>query len=279
MRNKSGRTPKSQPFRLVLILSWKQVVFCAFAIALSTVPVGAQTKQQPQTSSGPRNDCRPTWGSPCGVQQNTFPDMPPLLKSVLANDEECLPWKLSSARDSTSSVTALKVPSKARREYEKACTAYRKKKFSDAEQHLRDAIGKFQDYSAAWVMLGVVLDQQHQVQAARDACSRAAKTDARYLPAYLCAAEFSTRNQEWGELLNLANVALGLNSAGDGYVHFYRAMAYFHLNNLVDAQKSALKAAEMDVNHNYLPIYFLLAQIYAAAGSEVTDRGFLYQPK
>lgn len=277
MRKKNTRRLRPHPFRLFLMLRWKHVALGAFAIALWTVPAGAQKNAQPLIGAGTRNDCRPTWGSPCGVTQNTIPDMPMLPKPVLARDEDCLPWNLSSARDSASSVTTLKVPSNARREYEKACDAYRKKKFNDAEQHLRGAIGKFQDYSAAWVMLGVVLDGQKRVPAARDACSRAAKADARYLPAYLCAAEFSTRNQEWEELLNLTNAAIGLNSQGDGYVHFYRAMAYLHLNNLVDAQTSALKAAEMDVNHNYLPIYFLLAQLYDAEGNKVNAAAQLRQ--
>jgi tetratricopeptide (TPR) repeat protein len=40
------------------------------------------------------------------------------------------------------------------------------------------------------------------------------------------------------------------------------------MNNLVDAQEDALQAAEIDLNHNYLPLYFLLAQIYAAQGDK-----------
>ena len=269
MRKRNGRTPKAESCRPAVTPGWKHAALCVLVMALSAVPFHAQTKANSQRGSGPKNDCRPTWGAPCGVQQIAIGDIPALPKPVSADDEKCLPWNVSKERDTTSSVTSLKVPSKARREFEKACNAYHKKKFSDAEQHLRGALEKFQNYSAAWVMLAVVLDEQNKVHEARDACSRAAKTDTKYLPAYLCAAEFSTRNQEWGEILNLANVALGLNSEGDGYVHYYRAMAYFHLNNLVDAQMSALKAAEIDVNHNYLPLYFLLAQIYDVEGDKV----------
>ena len=196
-------------------------------------------------------------------------DIPPLMKPEVVDDEKCLPWNLSAAQATTSRVTTLKVPSKARGEYEKACVASQKKKLEEAEQHLRRAIDKFKDYSAAWVMLGVVLDEQHKVQEARDACSQATTIDGKYFPAYLCLAEFSARNQEWQRLLDLANVALGLNSENDGYAHYYRAMASFYLNNLVDAQINALQAAEIDLNHNYLPLYFLLAQIYAAQGDKV----------
>jgi tetratricopeptide (TPR) repeat protein len=196
-------------------------------------------------------------------------DLPPLTKPEVVNDEKCLPWNLAAMQATASTVKALKVPSKARGEYEKACLASQKKKLDESEQHLRRAIDKFKDYSAAWVMLGVVLDEQHKAQDGRDACSHATTIDAKYFPAYLCLAEFSARNQEWDKLLDLANVALGLNSENDGYAHYYRAMAYFYLNNLADAQKNALQAAQIDLNHNYLPLYFLLAQIYAAQGDKV----------
>ncbi len=198
-----------------------------------------------------------------------LPDIPPLMKPEVVDDEKCLPWNLSAAQAAPSHVATLKVPSKARGEYEKACIASQKKKLEEAEQHLRRAIDKYKDYSAAWVMLGVVLDEQQKVQEARDACSHVTTIDAKYFPAYLCLAEFSARNQEWERLLDLANVALGLDSENDGYAHYYRAMASFYLNNLVDAQKNALQAAEIDLNHNYLPLYFLLAQIYAAQGDKV----------
>lgn len=195
-------------------------------------------------------------------------DLPPLVKPEVINDEKCLPWNLAAMQVTGSTVKALKVPSKARDEYAKACLASQKKKLDEAEQHLRRAIDRFKDYPAAWVMLGVVLDEQNKVQEARDACSQVTTIDAKYFPAYLCLAEFSARNQEWQRLLELANAALDINPENDGYAHYYRAMAYFYLNNLVDAQKNALQAAEVDLNHNYLPLYFLLAQIYAAQGDK-----------
>jgi tetratricopeptide (TPR) repeat protein len=198
-----------------------------------------------------------------------MPDVPPLLKPVIADDEKCLPWNVSEVRATAVSVARLQIPSKARREFEKACDASNKNKFEEAEQHARGAIDKFQSYAAAWVMLGVILEEQHKAQDARDACSHASTIDPTYLPAYLCAAEFSVRNQEWEQVLNLANLALGLNSEGDAYAYYYRAMAYYHTNKLVEAKKSALEAAEIDVNHNQVSLYFLLARIYEAEGDKI----------
>lgn len=206
-----------------------------------------------------------------------MPNIPQPLKPVVLQDENCLPWSLSEGRDTAVSVTRLEVPSKARGEYQKACDANNKNKFDDAEKYARGAIEKFQNYPAAWVMLGLVLEEQHKDKDARDACDRASTIDSRYLPAYLCQAEFSLRDSEWEQALNLANLSYGLNSEGDGYADYYRAAAYFHTNNLVDAKKSALEASEIDVNHNNVPLYFLLAQIYEAEGNKTEAESQLKQ--
>ncbi len=273
MRQRNGITPKLNYMRVSLIPSKKQLALfplvLALMLALSGLPLHAQLKTRPEVGISVGPNCSDS--GPCaGVGNPPFPDIPPLAKPVVVDDEKCLPWNLSAAQSATSRVTTLKVPSKARGEYVKACTASQKKNFEESEQHLRRAIDKYKDYSAAWVMLGVVLDEQNKVQEARDACSHVTMIDAKYFPAYLCLSEFSARNQEWERLLDLSNVALGLNSENDGYAHYYRAMASFYLNNLVDAQKNALQAAEIDLNHNYLPLYFLLAQIYAAQGDKAS---------
>ena len=206
-----------------------------------------------------------------------LPDVPPIPKPTMADDEKCFPWNLSEVRATSVSVTSLKVPSKARSEYEKGCAASNKQKFEEAEQHVRSAIDKFQNYSAAWVMLGVILEEQHKPQEASDACSHAVTIDAKYLPAYLCKAEFDVRNQDWNQVLSVAEMALGLNSEGDAYAHYYRAVAFFHLNNLVEAKNSALRAMETDVNHLEPSIYFLLAQIYDREGNNASAITKLHQ--
>jgi tetratricopeptide (TPR) repeat protein len=277
MPKRNSHTLHLSPYTLALDLSWKHVALCAVAMALSAVPSHAQLKTKAEIGPGPTSGpvCGINAGMTCGAQ--TLGDIPPLMKPEAPNDEKCLPWNLSGPRDKPLTLTTLKVPSKARGEYDKACSATQKKKFADAEQHARGAIEKFQNYPAAWVMLGVVLDEQDKMQEARDACSQATKIDEKYLPAYLCAAEFSARNKEWDQLLTLANAALRLNSGGDGYAYYYRAKAYLHLHNLVEAQRSALQAIEINVEHDYLPLYFLLAQIYDARGDKASAEAQLRQ--
>jgi tetratricopeptide (TPR) repeat protein len=205
--------------------------------------------------------------SPVNVPQPT-PDVLNLQKPVVLEDEKCLPWNTSEGRDTAVSVTRLKVPGKARSVFEKACDSNNKGKFDTAEQQVRAAIDTFKDYSAAWVLLGVVLEEQHKRAEGREACEHAMTIDTKYAPAYLCQAEFSTREQEWEQVSNAANTALGLNSSGDGYAYYYLATAQFHSNHVSEAKKTALQATEIDVNHEDVPLYFLLAQIYEAEGNK-----------
>jgi hypothetical protein len=269
---RTGSTPKPGRYRFAGILNLKQTAFCALAMAILAFPCRAQKGGYPGSSGtnhaavgGPVVSGRyPPVTSPQSTSNTALPS-----QAGVFTDESCLPWNASERRDAAVSVTRLTVPSKARSDYEKACDSNNNNEFKDAELHVRSAIDKFQTYSAAWVMLGMVLEEQHKGQEARDACDHAMTIDSKYLPAYLCLAEFSARNREWEQVLNLSNLALGLNSGGDGYAYYYRAAALFHMKNLVEAKKSALQASEIDVNHNDVPLYFLLAHIYEAEGDKI----------
>ena len=264
-RPRNSRQLQPDCYRLSAALSWKQVLLCGLATVVSVIPLRAQkTKYTPSFGAADKPSVNV-------VQNSTFGASP------TADEEQCFPWKLAAVRSTTVSVTRLKVPSSARIEYEKACDASNKNKFEEAAQHARSAIGKFQDYSAAWVMLGVILQEQHKASEARDACSRAAAIDATYVPSYLCAAEVSARRREWEQVLSAADLALSLKSEGDPYAHYYRAMAYLHMQNPVEAKKSALQAVEIDANHDEPSFYLLLAQVYEREGDSANAIAQLQQ--
>jgi tetratricopeptide (TPR) repeat protein len=201
-------------------------------------------------------------------QPNIMQPIPdtPLPKPSVTEDETCMPWSLSQIRGATVSVVRLQVPDKARSEYEKGCGDFRKKKMADAEQHVRSAIEKYSNYVAAWVMLGQVLAAQQEADKAHEACSHANAADPTYLPPYLCLAEIDARSGNWEEILNVTKASLVLNPVGDVYANFYRAMAFFNLNRLPEAEKSALEAEGVDPEHKQAPVHYLLAQIYEAKG-------------
>jgi predicted Zn-dependent protease len=259
-----------------MILNWKQVTLSTFAFTFSVFPLHAQRtsgtmgggmRSAPAggaESSGPSIFNGQPMSQP-GAMQPMTPDQT-IPKAEIVEDETCLPWAISSIRGATVSVMRLQVPDKARSEYDKACSDFRKKKFAEAEEHIRGAIEKYSNYVAAWVMMGQVLEAEQQVDKAHDACSHASSADPTYLPPYICLAELDARSGHWDELLNVTNMALGLNSVGDVYAYFYRSEAFFNTNRLQEAERSARVAEGMDGEHRQPSVHYLLAQIYEAKG-------------
>ena len=239
-----------------MVLNWKALSFCFFTVGLA-IPLQAQWIVG--GNLGSRVQPVPPTVQPLILE--TF-----LSKPQMKEDEACLPWTLSQIRGATVSVVRLQVPDKARSEFEKACGDFHKKKLAEAEQHVRSAIEKYSNYVAAWVMLGEVLAAQQESDKAHEACSHANTTDPTYLPPYICLAELDARSGQWEELLSVTKTALGLNPVSDVYAYFYRAMAFFNLNQLPEAEKSALQAEGMDTEHKQATVHYLLAQIYGAKG-------------
>ncbi|HEV7967715.1 MAG TPA: hypothetical protein VGP19_09105 [Candidatus Acidoferrales bacterium] len=206
-----------------------------------------------------------------GVEPETEPGVltptpQPIAKPTVVEDESCLPWDLSSVRGSTVSAARLQVPGKARGQYEKACGALKKKKLTEAEQHARDAIQTYQNYSAAWVMLGQVLEGEQKMSEAHDACSQPIKGDPTYLPPYLCLAGLLDHEKDWDDLLTWSDQFRGINLPGDMYSNYYRGLSLFHLHKFSEAQKTVLAAIVLDSAHHQPGLNFLLAQIYGQQG-------------
>jgi hypothetical protein len=261
-----------------MILNWKHITYLAVSLNFVAHPLFAQrnanlgggARANTANSSGlggPNVFSSQPIAPPIGMQPLIPED--PMSKAQMVEDETCLPWAISSIRGATVSVMRLQIPDKARSEYDKACSDFRKKKFAEAEEHIRGAIEKYSNYVAAWVMMGQVLEAEQQVEKAHDACSHASAADPTYLPPYICLAELDARSGHWDEILSVTNMALDLNPVGDVYAYFYRSMAYFNMNKLPEAERSALVAERMDAAHHQPSVHFLLAHIYEAKGDLV----------
>jgi tetratricopeptide (TPR) repeat protein len=203
-----------------------------------------------------------------GAQPNTEPGVTIPTTEPL-EDESCLPWDLPAVRGATVSAVRLGVPEKARSQYGKACGAFKKDMMAEAEQHARDAIQKYPNYPAAWVMLGQALQDQQRLSEAHDACSKPLTVDPTYLPPYLCLAGLLNGGKQWSDLLALSDRFRGLSPVGDMYASYYRGLALLHLHDLPEAQKSAWEAIAIDSEHHQPRLYFLLAQIYGKQGDVV----------
>ena len=188
-----------------------------------------------------------------------------------AQSNNCLLPPLSGVTSATVGVGDLKIPGKAQKAYENGCAALRDKKVADAENHLRKAVKEWPKYSSAWIALGQVLEAQQKTEEAQDACSRPLAADSNYMLAYLCLADISARSQSWDKVLQLSTRALEIDPTTNAVAYDYHAAANFNLHHLSEAEKSALRAVEIDKNNADPRLHFLLAQIYEAKGDRTNE--------
>jgi len=185
-------------------------------------------------------------------------------KPIATTEYTCFLPPLNSLKAATVGIADLKVPANARGEYDNGCSALRKKKFAEAEKHLRKALAQYDKYAAAWVLLGQVQEAQQKREEARDACSRSLTVDSKYLPGLLCLTAVSANQQKWNDVLKFSAQAIEFDPITSAAGYVYNATANLHLRHLPEAEKSALKALQIDSNHSEPRLHFLLAQIYAA---------------
>src|ERR1700687_4825315 len=189
----------------------------------------------------------------------------------IAKEENCFLPPLNGVRGPMVELSNLQIPAKAKREYADGCAALRNKKVADAENHLRKAVKQYPRYSAAWVLLGQTLEAQQKTDEAREAGSQPVTSDSNYRPAYFCLADIAARSQQWDEALKFSNRALELDPTSDAVGYAYNAAANLNLHNLPQAEKSALRAADLDKNNADPRIHFLLAQIYEVKGDRAGE--------
>jgi tetratricopeptide (TPR) repeat protein len=191
--------------------------------------------------------------------------------SQIAKDDNCFLPPLNGLLTARMGIPDLQIPAKAQREYGDGCAALRNNKIREAETHLRKAVKQWPKYLAAWVVLGQVLEAQQKTEEGDHACSQPLTTDSHYLPAYLCLADISAHSQNWDQVLQLSVRALAIDPTTVAVAYDYNAVANFNLHNLREAEKSALRAAEIDKNNTDPRVHFLLAQIYEAKGDRTGE--------
>jgi tetratricopeptide (TPR) repeat protein len=185
---------------------------------------------------------------------------------ITEQDVTCLLPPLTLMRGPTVAVEQLRKTAKARNQYQQACAALRRKKSADAEQHLRKAVHDYPKYATAWVTLGQLFAMQQRIDEARNACFQGSAVDPSYVPAYLCLADIAARERAWDRVLKLSGRALELDPSANAVAYEYHAAANLNLRNLDAAEKSGLRAVEIDRDHHEPRVHFVLAQLYEAKG-------------
>jgi lipopolysaccharide biosynthesis regulator YciM len=269
MKSTSALPPVGSPALKLL------VVAVLVLSAMPSISQGGSSRPAPPPSQAPSTPQPQVPNTPPTVfdQSRVIMDSnskPASSKTTKTKDDNCFLPPLNGMRQ-TVGVADLQVPAKAQRDYADACVALRNNKVIEGENHLRKAVKQWPKYLAAWVVLGQLLEAQQKTDEAHDACSRALDADFNYLPAYLCLADIAARSQNWDEVLKLSTRALEIDPSTDPVAYDYNAAAHFNLKHLPEAEKSALRAAEIDKSNVDPRVHFLLAQIYEAKGDRAAE--------
>jgi tetratricopeptide (TPR) repeat protein len=241
-------------------------------LGLLVLPSRAQMPPQPGAPAGDvSNLSRPVIETLDSINLRNGPNEPRKAKKPLEKDGACLLSPLTLASVPTVAAEQLRIPAKASREYQEACSSLRSHKPVDAEKHLHAAIREYAKYSVAWVTLGQVLATETRPDEARQACSQASVVEPSFAPAYLCLADLAARVHDWPEVLKSSERALELGPLYAVVAYEYDAAANLNLHNLAAAEKSGLRAVQMDLDHREPRAHFVLAQIYEARGDKENE--------
>lgn len=214
--------------------------------------------------------CTDAWACPLSTQR-------PMPATPINDDPDCFLPPVAGIHSPTVSLTRLEVPQKARQELEKACSALKHRKFSEAEEHLLKAVNLYPDYAGAWVLLGQIQELEQKSSDAAESCNRAHKIDASYPPAYLCMAYLQTADKKWEQLRQLTESLLQLHPIYATNVYYYNALAYLNLGNLAAAEASARRGIADSKEHHQPHLHLVLSQVYERAGSRQSEIDELHE--
>jgi lipoprotein NlpI len=176
----------------------------------------------------------------------------------------------------TLSASTYMAPKDARKAYEKGLAAEKKGELASAQKYFGKAVEIYPKYADAWYQLGTVLKKEHEQDAARTAFTRAASIDTKFLPPYLSLALMAYEAENWTSVLELTGHILDLDPLNHvaGYVwdldplnyteaYFYNAVANYKLKKFADAERSGLKAEQVDLPTHFPQLHLLLGEIFA----------------
>jgi Flp pilus assembly protein TadD len=162
----------------------------------------------------------------------------------------------------TISMTTLNAPKDAQKAYEKGRELLKKEKPEEAERSFQKAVEIYPTFAAAWYQLGLLQTRGHLDQA-ETSMTRAIEADPKFVSPYLTLALIFEQSSRWQKGLDISNTVIKLNGTDFPQAYFYQAVAEFNLQDNAAAEKSARKAVELDVRHEYPRSEKLLGTILA----------------
>jgi tetratricopeptide (TPR) repeat protein len=163
----------------------------------------------------------------------------------------------------TVSLTSLMIPQRDWRAYDRADKALRRHNFKDARKQLEKAISADQNSPVAWCLMGILHEEQLQLDNAATDYSQALSLDSRVLPAYLGLARIAFRRHEWRAVTKITDQLARIDPIAFPVGYLYNAAAHFNLGELAAAESSARRFQSLDKAHERPQVHLLLGDILA----------------
>jgi VWFA-related protein len=167
---------------------------------------------------------------------------------------------------------APKPPSAARRAYQNAEKAWRKKQMAQARSGYQRAVALYPDYEEAWCALGAIEAQDGDLAAARKSFHQAIRSDPQAICPYLPLAMLEHEAGDWSALLEVTDHLLRLDSVDYPIAHLLKAAAHYNLGEYAEAEHSA-RAAELLDSVHYPKIWEVLGWAAERRGNDVGAMG------
>jgi tetratricopeptide (TPR) repeat protein len=163
----------------------------------------------------------------------------------------------------TISATSAAAPAKAKKEYEKGREFEKKEKWDPALASFQKAVEVYPQYAVAWFEMGRVQVQKGNLGAARQSFHQSLSADSKFVGPYHELAQLALRDKQWQEVVDTTNAVLKLNPVNFPGDWFLNAAGNYYLQNLDTAETNARRGLELDAQHQFPKLEYLLGAILA----------------
>ncbi len=161
-------------------------------------------------------------------------------------------------------LTDMRAPEKARKEYEKGVRALASKNVQEARAHFENAVADYSCYARAQTDLALTLSTQHEYSRAEAALKKAIECDQGFLDAYLQLGQIFNAQKKYGESETLLQQGRR-HSASAWQFHYQLGVAHYGLRQYDKAEEDYLKVQSL----NATPppeLHVKLADVYLKRG-------------
>lgn len=194
--------------------------------------------------------------------------LPPIILSPKGQD----PYTINASESD--------VPGHSRSAWKAAMKALDSGNIAEVENQLQEVVKDSPKFARGWHTLGLVLDNEQKLPAARDAYQHAIDADPKLLPAYVTLAHVCDRLKDWECAKKAAETLIESdNKRLFPEIYLHEAIAQYELKDLDGAKTSAETAIQRctapDVKKKAARAEFVLAKVYSAKGDYAAARDHL----